>query len=183
MRLLYILIALSIVACNSNNDDFVIKKELEFIDSLEQRMAILNKKLDIDYPEIQERIEEMHIDIMKMRMTDKVFPKGMGVKMDRYVNIKKSYEKFYTPFKSASTEAAEINNQILTLKESVLKQEFGKEKFKEYYQQELKSINDLAQYMMTHIQPILDMEMEYRRIQKSIDQFLYKEEIEELNNQ
>lgn len=181
MRIICIFLTFLLFSCNSGNKDFIIKKELEMIDTLEQKMAILNKKLNLDYLEIQERMEEMHIDIMKMRTTDKVFPKGMGVKMDRYVSIRKAYKRFYTPFKSATTEAAELDNQILTLKESVLKQEFGKEKFKEYHQQENKSINELAKYISTHIQPVLDMEMEYRRIQKSIDQFLYKEEIEAIN--
>lgn len=180
MRFIIPIIIVLFSACTNNQEDFIIQKELEMIDSLEQKMASINQSLDIDYLEIKERIEEMSIDIMKMRTTEKTFPMGMGVKMDKYEKIKETYEEFYEPFKSATTEASEINNQLLTLRESVIKQEFGKAKFKKYHALEQAAIDSLESYVKRHIQPVLDMEMEYRRIQKTIDQFLYKEEIDNL---
>lgn len=180
MRFLVTVILSTILfSCSSTTDkEFIIKKELEMLDTLEQRLAVAEQKLDIDYPEIKERIEEMSIDIMKMRTTEKTFPLDLSSKMVVYSKIKKEYENFYEPFKYATKEMAELKVQIITLKESVLKQEFGKEKFKEYYNNEKMALSKLEIYIGKYIQPVLDMEMEYRRIQKRIDDFLYGDEIE-----
>jgi len=170
-------------SCANENDDFIIKKEMVLLDSINQKMAILNHKLDIDYEEIKERIEEMDLDIMKMRMSEKEIPIKMAHQMERYVAIQKAYKNFYQPFKTAKTEAEGLNAQLITLRESVLKQEYGKEKFKEFYAQEQADINKLASFINKHIQPILNMEMEYRRIQSKIDQYLYGDELEAMKNQ
>ncbi len=155
---------------------------MELLDSSEQKMAIINKKLDIDYEEIKERIEEMDMDIMKMRMSEKEIPLKMSRNMERYVTIQKAYKNFYEPYKTANTEAEDLNSQILALRQSVLKQEYSKEKFKEFYAKETADINKLAMFVDKHIQPILNMEMEYRRIQSKIDLYLYGDEIKAINN-
>lgn len=165
--------------CSNEEENFLIKKELELVDSLETRMQKLTPKLDIDYEEIKERIEEMDMDIMKMKMTDIPFTAEMGSMMDRYVSIVKLYKRFYEPFKNAKSEEEEITAQLIALKESVLKQEYSKEKFKAFYKLELEAIKKLEKYTQKHIQPVLDMEMDYRRIQGRIDKFLYADEIEE----
>lgn len=179
MRILTaIIMSFLLSACSSSDKDFIIKKELEMLDTLESRLAVVEQKLDIDYPEIKERIEEMSIDIMKMRTTEKTFPMDLSSKMMVYSKIKEEYENFYEPFKYAKEESSDLKVQLITLRESVLKQEFGKEKFKEYYNNEKMALSKLEDYISKYIQPVLDMEMEYRRIQKRIDDFLYGDEIE-----
>ena len=166
-----------LMSCNNDNKDFVIKKEMELLDSLTIQMEVVEQKLDIDFKEIDERVEEMQIDIMKMRMTEKTFEDRMGQMMDRYVSIQKAYKSFYEPYKNAKSEADEISVQLITLRQSVEKQEYSKDKFKEFYELEKTAINKLEDYIAQNIQPVLDMEMEYRRIQAKIDQHLYGDEL------
>lgn len=180
--LLYLMLSSILSSCSNEDSDFIIQKEMELLDSSEQKMAVINKKLDIDYKEIKERIEEMGMDIMKMRMSEKEIPLKMARNMERYVTIQKAYKNFYEPYKTANTEAEDLNAQILALRQSVLKQEYSKEKFKEFYAKETADINKLAQFVDKHIQPILNMEMEYRRIQSKIDIYLYGDEINAINN-
>ncbi len=169
------------LACNTE-PDFVLKKELELIDSLEMRSAVIQQKLDIDLREIDERVEEMRIDIGGMRLTDKAFPPGMGKMMDRYTAIQKAYTNFYTPYKQARVEADEIKVQLITLREGALKKEFSKQKFKEYYAEESMSLEKLEGYVEKHIQPVLDMERDYKRIQSAIDRHLYSDELKKENS-
>ena len=131
-RVTCVLLSVFLHSCSNDDVDFIIQKEMELLDSSEQKMAIINKKLDIDYKEIKERIEEMNMDIMKMRMSEKEIPLKMARNMERYVTIQKAYKNFYEPFKKATIEAEDLNGQILALRQSVLKQEYGKEKFKEF---------------------------------------------------
>lgn len=177
-----VLLSVFLHSCSNDDVDFIIQKEMELLDSSEQKMAIINKKLDIDYKEIKERIEEMNMDIMKMRMSEKEIPLKMARNMERYVTIQKAYKNFYEPFKKATTEAEDLNGQILALRQSVIKQEYGKEKFKEFYAKEVADIKKLEAFVEKHIQPILNMEMEYRRIQSKIDLYLYGDEIEAMKN-
>jgi len=167
------------VGCNDRND-FELKKELEFLDSLDVRLAVVEQKLNIDMREINERIEEMSMDIGEMKFTEKTIPLAMAQMMDKYVAIHKNYKSFYERFKTAKTEHEAIKIQVATLRNSVIKKEYSKKKFKEFYAQEDKALTNLEQYIEANIQPTLDFEFDYRRIQKEIDQFLYGDELKKM---
>ena len=167
-----------ILSCNDENGDFIIKKELELLDTLDLRLRVVNKKLDIDFKEINERIEEMDMDIMKMRMIEKEVPLKMSHNMERYLAIQKAYKNFYNPYKIAHTESEDLTVQLLTFRQSVIKQEYSKDKFKEFYAREEADLSKLEGFIKKHVQPVLNMEMEYRRIQSKIDRFLYGDELD-----
>jgi len=167
------------VGCNQGNN-FELKKELAFLDSLDMRLANVKQTLNIDVEEINERIEEMSMDIGEMKFTEKIISLEIAQMMDKYVAIHKNYKSFYERFKKAKTEYDAIAIQVATLRNSVIKKEYSKKKFKEFYAQEDKALTQLEEYVEEEIQPVLDFEFDYRRIQKEIDQFLYADELKEM---
>ncbi len=171
-QVISILFFYTISSCN-HDYSFEQKKELMLIDSLVYKLAAIEKIMDIDLPEINERIDEMKQDIGKMKFTEKTLDGPMGQMMDKYVTIHKYYMHFYEPYKKAKTELSDLKIQMATLKESVLKKEYSKAKFKTFYNEERKSIIELEEFVTLNIQPVLAVEYDYRRIQKNIDQFLY----------
>lgn len=169
------------VGCNQDND-FELKKELVFLDSLDARLVNVKQSLNIDMPEINERIEEMTMDMGEMKFTEKTIPLDLAQMMDKYVAIYKNYKTFYERYKKAKTEYDAIAVQVETLRNSVIKKEYSKKKFKEFYAQEDKALTQLEKYVGEEIKPVLDFEFDYRRIQKEIDQFLYGDELNKMKN-
>lgn len=161
-----ILSLLFFTSCENKNDQFEKQKELELIDSLSLTLSKTRLLLDINYPEIKERIAPMEKN-MRILQNDfkQEWTEEVTINIERYRGYLKIYKKFITHYKKVVLETEELFTQVKTLKSAVKKGKYTgkKEDFKKHYQQEKKDVTNNYLFAKRYLKPVKIMERDYQR--------------------
>ena len=153
-------------SCENKNDKFEKQKELEMIDSLSLSLSKTRLYLDINYPEIKERIKPMEENMNFLQNEFKSeWTEELTINIDRYRGYLKIYKKFIIHYKKVVLETEELFNQVKTLKRAVKKGKYTgkKEEFKKHFEQEKKDIINNYLFAERYLKPVKIMEKDYQR--------------------
>jgi len=153
-------------SCENKNDKYEKQKELELIDSLSLTLSKTRLLLDINYPEIKERIAPMekNMEIIKNEFKGE-WSEEVTINIERYKGYLKIYKKFIKYYKQVVLETEELFTQVKTLKGAVKKGKYTgkKEEFKKHYDQEKKDIMNNYLFAERYLRPVKIMERDYQR--------------------
>lgn len=158
---LAVLVTMSTSACNNSNSDYEQQKALELIDSLHVQLNQVKSKLSqIDFADIVERKEFIEQELKLIQMYNSEIPADdvLLQALEEYRALTKIYRNALRHSKEIVMETEELTIQINTLKKTMQTQQYQKEEFKTYLQQEKEDVAQLIEYANIYLDPILETE-------------------------
>ncbi|MDI1233985.1 MAG: hypothetical protein PSX81_06880 [bacterium] len=140
-------------ACNAPKPDYETQVELQYLDTLNDRLLGIKTLLDkVDLADIEERSEviEHNLQFCSIKMEEKAIEPDEEMKrlFEEYRALDRLYLNTAKQYTAIVKQTEELFIQIKTLKESAKEKDYDKVVFKVYFNQakkEILSLNSLAQ--------------------------------------
>ncbi len=161
--------------CGNIPTDFEKEAEIQYLDTLDARLAAVKGMLDkVDLDDIEERKEiiENKYKFCDMKYREKnIIPDADVVRMmDEYKALEKIYEKATENYKPIVMELEELLIQVKTLRQSANEKDYNKETFKTYFNKEKEDVLKLYAVASSSLKPCIETEPVFERRQKEVEE-------------
>lgn len=170
---LFISIAL-FSACNNDVPDYEKQAELQYLDTLNERLLGIKGLLDkVELADIEERSEviEHNIQFCNLKMQEKGIEPDEEIKrlFEEYKALDRLYLNTANKYTSIVKQTEELFIQVKTLKESANSKDYDKAVFKVYFNQAKKEILALHDMAQNTLKLCVESESVFTRRQEEVE--------------
>ena len=147
--------------------------ELSKVDSLGQLLEESKTNLMIDVDLLEARAAEItnQREFIIQNYTD-TFPYELGVQLDKYKSIRKTYDRAIDEKTTLDKEHSELSDQITDLKGYITSRDYVKDSFKVYLNTERNDVIALHQNADRLQRELYTIETEYQRVRDYIEEVI-----------
>lgn len=147
--------------------------ELARIDSLENKLKLIAKNLNVDDELITARSAEMTENMTLIQLHyEEEFTQEMAQKMGRYKAINKVYTKYLSKQEALDKELDVLYNQLKGLRNSIEDKKISREQFKSYYAIEKDAADKLLEETSKFAKVLYEVELDYQRLAPYVDEII-----------
>ena len=171
----FLFISASILsACNSSDIDYEKQVELQYLDTLNERLFNVKALLDkVELADIEERSEviEHNVEFCNLKMTEKAIEPDEEIKrlFEEYKALDRLYLNSIKQYTTIVKQTEELFLQVKTLKESANQKDYDRAVFKLYFNQAKKEILALHQLAQNTLKLVVESESVFTRRQEEVE--------------
>jgi hypothetical protein len=151
-------------SCGNAQEKFEQDKAIQFMDSLDQQIVQVRNLIErIDIQELEDRKEFLYQELnIAQYQTEPLSQDDIKVYEDIRA-LSRIYRNALREYKLIVMETEELIIQLKTLRKSVMKNEYSKEEFKQYFSQEKEDVEKLVEYAETYLRPVVETDNLFER--------------------
>lgn len=165
---------LAFSACNNQTTDYEKQAELQYLDTLNERLLDVKSLLDkVELADIEERSEviEHNIQFCNLKMEEKAIEPDEEMKrlFEEYKALDRLYLNTAKQYTNIVKKAEELFIQVKTLKESANAKDYDKAVFKVYFNDAKKEIIAMHQLSQNTLKLCVESESVFTRRQEEVE--------------